>query len=114
MRAKLGQGEESKSFDDSFNKEILEVRITSLKNLIQRFLDEINILENPQHSNEGYGITLHDEVRRFEMNLISCALELASYNQAYTARLLGVRTSTLNSKIKRYGILIDVRSKQRG
>jgi DNA-binding protein Fis len=50
------------------------------------------------------GIDFYDEVQRFETALIKLALEQAEGNQARAARLLGLRATTLNSKIKVYNI----------
>ena len=50
------------------------------------------------------GIDFYDEVQRFETALIKLALEQADGNQARAARLLGLRATTLNSKIKVYNI----------
>jgi DNA-binding protein Fis len=50
------------------------------------------------------GIDFYDEVQRFETALIKLALEQAEGNQARAARLLGLRATTLNSKIKVYDI----------
>jgi DNA-binding protein Fis len=50
------------------------------------------------------GIDFYNEVQRFETALIKLALEEASGNQARAARLLGLRATTLNSKIKLYDI----------
>jgi transcriptional regulator with GAF, ATPase, and Fis domain len=50
------------------------------------------------------GISFYDEVQRFETALIKLALEQAEGNQARAARLLGLRATTLNSKIKVYNI----------
>ena len=50
-------------------------------------------------------VNFFDEVRRFEMRLISRALELAGGNQARAARILGLGTTTLNYKIKSYEML---------
>jgi DNA-binding NtrC family response regulator len=51
------------------------------------------------------GVIFFDEVRRFEMRLISRALELTGGNQARAARMLGLGTTTLNYKIKSYEML---------
>ncbi len=51
------------------------------------------------------GVNFFDEVRRFEMRLISRALELTGGNQARAARMLGLGTTTLNYKIKSYEML---------
>jgi DNA-binding NtrC family response regulator len=45
---------------------------------------------------------LDDEVKRFEITLIRAALVETRGNQVLAARLLGVKHTTLNSKIKRY------------
>ncbi len=50
------------------------------------------------------GIDFYDEVQRFETALIKLALEESEGNQAKAARLLGLRATTLNSKIKVYDI----------
>ena len=52
----------------------------------------------------GTGIDFYDEVQRFETALIKLALDQAEGNQAQAARLLCLRATTLNSKIKLYGI----------
>jgi DNA-binding NtrC family response regulator len=51
------------------------------------------------------GLNFFEEVRRFEMRLISRALELTGGNQARAARMLGLGTTTLNYKIKSYEML---------
>ena len=50
------------------------------------------------------GIDFYGEVERFEMALIKLALEQTTGNQARAAQLLGLRATTLNSKIKLYSI----------
>jgi DNA-binding NtrC family response regulator len=49
-------------------------------------------------------IDLYDEVRRFEISLIKLALDKTGGHQANAARLLNVSPTTLNTKIKVYGI----------
>jgi len=51
------------------------------------------------------GISLHEEVRRYERELICAALAHTMGHQLKAARLLGVKATTLNAKIKQYGIL---------
>jgi transcriptional regulator with GAF, ATPase, and Fis domain len=43
-------------------------------------------------------------VRQFEVNLIRTALGRTSGSQIRAARLLGLKPTTLNAKIKRYNI----------
>jgi len=50
------------------------------------------------------GIDLYSEVERFETGLIKLALEHTGGNQAKAARLLHLKPTTLNSKIKLYSI----------
>lgn len=50
------------------------------------------------------GIDFYGEVERFETALIKLALDQTAGNQARAAQLLGLRATTLNSKIKVYGI----------
>ena len=52
----------------------------------------------------GRGINFYDQVRRFEIDLIRRALEQTGGHQSRAARLLGMNATTLNSKIKTYGI----------
>ena len=47
---------------------------------------------------------LQEEVQRFESELIREALQRTHGNQRRAAKLLGVKVTTLNCKIKRYGI----------
>jgi transcriptional regulator with GAF, ATPase, and Fis domain len=55
------------------------------------------------------GVNFYDEVRRFETDLIHRALEQTGRHQSRAARLLGLNATTLNSKIKTYNILRDVK-----
>ena len=50
------------------------------------------------------GVNFYDEVKRFEIDLILRALEQTGGHQSRAARLLGLNATTLNSKIKSYGI----------
>ena len=50
------------------------------------------------------GIDLFQELKRFEINLITLALKQTRGHQARAARLLKINPTTLNSKIKLYGI----------
>jgi DNA-binding NtrC family response regulator len=50
------------------------------------------------------GISFYDEVNRFQIELIRRALEITGGHQSRAARLLGMNTTTLNSKIRYYNI----------
>jgi transcriptional regulator with GAF, ATPase, and Fis domain len=65
------------------------------------FTEESNKLRS---LNIEAGVDFYDEVMRFEVNLIKLALERSGRNQAAAARLLHIKPTTLNFKIKLYGI----------
>lgn len=50
------------------------------------------------------GIDFYKEVERYEIELITSALDLCSGNQTHAARLLQLKSTTLNAKIKHYGL----------
>ena len=54
--------------------------------------------------NIAEGIVFYLEVERFETRLIKLALDHTRGNQSRAAKLLGIKPTTLNSKIKLYGI----------
>ena len=47
-------------------------------------------------------MSFYDEVRRFEIELITRALRRAQGKQRAAARLLGLKATTLNAKMKQY------------
>ncbi len=67
----------------------------------KQFAEESNRL---QTLNLSEGIDFYDEVQRFETGLIRLALDQTRGHQAQAARLLKIKPTTLNSKIKLYGI----------
>jgi DNA-binding NtrC family response regulator len=50
------------------------------------------------------GVSFYDEVNRFQIDLIKRALDITSGHQSRAAKLLQMNTTTLNSKIKYFGI----------
>ena len=65
------------------------------------FTEESNRL---QALNVAEGIDFYKEVERFESGLIRLALDQTHGHQARAANLLHIKPTTLNSKIKLYGI----------
>ena len=83
----------------------LSDRIEALKELTMALLKEVEALgEIRSPGDERRRLSLQDEVRRFEMNIIRYALMRTSGSQRRAARMLGVKATTLNAKIKRYQI----------
>jgi transcriptional regulator with GAF, ATPase, and Fis domain len=81
----------------------LEARINSLKVLALTLLREVESLEEQGASGP---LNLQTEVHRFEAEMIRSALIRTGGRQRRAARLLGMKTTTLNSKIRRYQIEI--------
>jgi DNA-binding NtrC family response regulator len=79
-------------------------RIEALKKLTRQLLREVQSLEASRTGYAKRSIRLSEEVQRFEVDLIRCALARTSGNQRRAATLLGIKATTLNSKIKRYNI----------
>jgi DNA-binding NtrC family response regulator len=52
----------------------------------------------------SHGVSFYDEVNAFQKDLILRALEITNGHQSRAAKLLGMNTTTLNSKIKYFGI----------
>ena len=86
-------------------EEALSSRIEVLRKLSLALTREIGDLANLQRTREEHRqIDFFDEVRRFEIDLILRALWRAGGNQRRAARMLGIKATTLSSKIKRYNI----------
>jgi transcriptional regulator with GAF, ATPase, and Fis domain len=83
---------------------VADARIAALKVLALTLLAEIESLETRINSSES-PLNLQDEVHRFEAALIRVALTKTGGRQRRAARLLGTKVTTLNTKIKRYGIV---------
>ena len=80
-------------------------RLNALRELVLMLLNEVESLQIDKPSSDC-GAGLQDQVQRFESDLIRQALHRTAGNQARAARLLGVKPTTLNAKIRRYQIPI--------
>lgn len=78
--------------------------LESLRQLASSLLSEVERLSSARAPNLRRGIKMNDVLRRYEAELIERALDLAGGNQRRAAKLLGVKSTTLNAKIKRLGI----------
>ena len=88
----------------TLNENTLPGKIEVLKNVALNLLKEVQALSSLEAADIVRGIKFYDEVERFEVELIQRALELTGGHQVRAARLLGLKVTTLNSKVKRYGI----------
>ncbi|HEX6719682.1 MAG TPA: helix-turn-helix domain-containing protein [Pyrinomonadaceae bacterium] len=84
------------------------VSINALKVLASSLLREIEYLEKLSESENNDEVNLKDEVCRFEAELIRSALRRTGGRQRPAARLLGTKLTTLNTKIRKYGIQLDM------
>jgi transcriptional regulator with GAF, ATPase, and Fis domain len=81
----------------------LEHRIKALRDVAINLLNEVESLGSDRPRANG-NLKLQEEVQQFEIDLIRIALDRTHGSQTQAARLLGVKLTTLNTKIKRYGI----------
>lgn len=82
----------------------MDNRLEALRVLSNSLVREIEALRKGKTAVIPSKINLIEEVQRFEKELIRCALVRTGGKQRQAARLLNVKNSTLNMKIKRYGI----------
>jgi len=91
-------------------QEIRNDKVKSLKDVATALVTAAEILEESETSGLMFssdiekGIDFNEEVKRFEIQLISRALKSTQGNQKKAARLLQMKHTTLHTKMKRYGI----------
>ena len=81
----------------------VDVRLNTLRETVLQLLEEVESLAISRPVDIKRGARFSDEVRQFEVSLIRTALGRTSGSQTRAARLLGLKPTTLNAKIKRYG-----------
>ncbi len=86
-------------------KEIGE-RIDFLREVTAALLDEVKDLTPLKTIKVERGINFDEEVKNFEIYLIERTLEKTGGSQKQAARLLKLKNTTLNAKIKRYEICL--------
>lgn len=86
------------------NNESVDVRLNTLRETVLELLEEVETLAISRPIDIKRGARFSDEVRQFEVNLIRTALGRTSGSQIRAAKLLGLKPTTLNAKIKRYNI----------
>lgn len=84
-------------------------KLAGLREVAQTLLKQIDQLESTLAARGAAAprADLHTEVQRFETEVIRDALRKTGGHQRRAARLLGVKVSTLNAKIRRYGIRLE-------
>lgn len=79
-------------------------KITTLKELTLRLLREVQSFGDARTPSIEGGVDFYDEVSHFEIDLIKRALLQTGGHQGRAAKLLNLKITTLNSKIKHYNI----------
>ena len=94
----------AKSIQPKKNGNKIGETINLLREMTAALLDEIKSLTVLKDIRLDSAIDLDEEVKKFEIHLIERALEKTGGSQRQAARLLKLKHTTLNAKIKRYGI----------
>lgn len=94
--------------DAESSEETSQSKTKELKNLALSLLMEVQSLSEVPTLDIKNGIDFYEEVSRFEIDLIQRALAHTGGNQVRAARLLKMKVTTLNSKIKHYNISVEV------
>jgi DNA-binding NtrC family response regulator len=101
------------SVPESRTESEFEYRLEQLSSLAKGLATEIEALQaeltrqrrQPKQIDfEKDGIDFYGEVERFEIELIRDALKLCNGNQSQAAKLLQLKSTTLNAKMKHYGL----------
>ena len=79
------------------------IKLKTVKDLTLALLKEVESLKGGAFDGKP-SVDFAKEVRRFETDLIRWALMQTGGHQRRAARILNLKVTTLNAKIKRYGI----------
>jgi DNA-binding NtrC family response regulator len=101
---KIEEPAEGRKAASLLRDEAFDSRLSSLRDVAVELLSAVEALKTSNGNGGGQKLNLYEEVKRFESDLIRAALVRTGGNQSRAARLLGVKHTTLNAKIKRYGI----------
>ena len=80
------------------------VRLKTLRELALALLQEVDSIKGSGSLEAKPSVDFSEEVRRFETDLIRWALMRTGGHQRRAARMLNLKVTTLNAKIKRYHI----------
>lgn len=95
-------------------------QLSTIKELAQALMDEVESLAEAQEPAPGSAVSRDGEgdfyqmVKEYEKFLIRRALLKARGNQARAARMLRLKPTTLNNKIKTYNLDADRKEAARG
>ena len=98
---------------NTHNPSELEYRVQQLTLLAKALASEIETLQAELSSDrkldmpveiDEQGVDFYNEIERYEIELIKSALNHCGGNQSQAARLLHMKSTTLNAKMKHYGL----------
>jgi DNA-binding NtrC family response regulator len=97
------------SVDNATSESEVDDRIEQLVTLAKTLATEIETLraelsKDNNHSLDNGGIDFYNEVQRYEIELITGALNQCGGNQSRAAKLLHLKSTTLHAKLKHYGL----------
>ena len=74
--------------------------------LTKALASEVETLKSELATDKSHNnpINFYDEVERYEIELIKLALNQCGGNQSKAAKLLHLKSTTLNAKLKHYGL----------
>jgi hypothetical protein len=104
---KRGTRTQEQTFPEGQTGLAFGVQLESLKGLALELMDLVARMEESRPSGSRLPLRLSEEVRLFEKGLIENALKLTGGNQTRAARLLGVKLTTLHTKIRKYRIATE-------
>lgn len=95
-------------YQNETSDEITASQLDTLKELVRKVLVEIEAMGTSPSLDVSSGIDFYDAVEKFEISLIKSALLRTGGHQTRAARLLGIKKSTLNAKIKHYNMALGL------
>jgi transcriptional regulator with GAF, ATPase, and Fis domain len=87
------------------NENVTNNHLEALKALSKSMLREVELIQKAKKTVDKKGIDLPSEVESYEKSLILSALLITGGNQRKAAQILNLKVTTLNVKIKRFGIM---------
>ena len=97
-------GEQTESAAPTPPEQGAAVRLKTLRELALALLQEVDSIKGSGSLEAKPSVDFSEEVRRFETDLIRWALMRTGGHQRRAARMLNLKVTTLNAKIKRYRI----------
>ena len=94
-------------------QQVTTPRIGILHELANKLLSEVENITSPGRLEFGAGFKLNEQIEKFETDMIRHALYLTNGKQNEAARMLGIKITTLNAKIKRFKLDRANSNKQR-